>query len=89
MDWEFKAGQDNIIVGFNRQLSYLQMISLTPAELEASPIGCPKKTLFLNLTMALSLNIHMGNTNAIKKKLGILMHFLQSAARFCDFSTRF
>ena len=26
-----------------------------------------KKTLILNLTMALSLNIHLGNTNAIKK----------------------
>ena len=52
-------------------------------------LGYSKKTLFLNLTMALSLNIHMGNMNAIKKKLGILMHFLQSAARFCDFSSQF
>ena len=45
MDWEFKAGQDNIIVGFNRQLSYLQMISLTPAELEASPIPRDKNNV--------------------------------------------
>ena len=30
-------------------------------------LGCPKKTLFLNLTMALSLNIVMGNTNGTKK----------------------
>ena len=34
-------------------------------------LGCSKKSFLLNLSMALSLNMDIGNTNTIEKKLGL------------------
>ena len=84
------GGVCKVILWSNPTLYQVPVTSVTGHKYQNTcRIGCSKKTFFLNLTMALSLNIDMGNTNAIKKELGLLMHFLQSAARFRDFSTRF